>query len=228
MPWSLEEALPALAAKDSRMEAAIREIGGVTRMPMGGVFVTLVQSILGQQVSIKAADTVWQRMETALGQVTPQSVCACAPEALRGFGMSQRKAEYILGAAQAAVQGEIDYDALTDLDDEACISALTRLRGVGRWTAEMLLIFSLQRQNVMSYGDYGLRSGLCMLYHHKDMPEKRFRRYQRRFSPYGTAASLVLWAVAGGKAPQACGMPLRPARSPHNQNESANHFLPKA
>lgn len=99
MPWSLDEALPALAARDPRMAAAIREIGGVTRMPMGGVFVTLVQSILGQQVSIKAADTVWQRMETALGQVTPQSVCACTPETLRAFGMSQRKAEYILGAA---------------------------------------------------------------------------------------------------------------------------------
>ena len=216
MPWNLEEALPALAAKDPRMAAAIREIGGVTRAPMGGVFVTLVQSILGQQVSIKAADTVWQRMASALGQVTPDTVSACTPEVLRTFGMSQRKAEYILDAAQAAVRGDIDYGALADLDDEACIAALTRLRGVGRWTAEMLLIFSLQRQNVMSFGDFGLRSGLCMLYHHQDMPEKRFRRYQRRFSPYGTAASLVLWAVAGGKARQACAMPLRTSRH-HNE-----------
>lgn len=216
MPWNLEEALPALAAKDPRMAAAIREIGGVIRMPMGGVFVTLVQSILGQQVSIKAADTVWQRMASALGQVTPDTVSACTPEVLRTFGMSQRKAEYILDAAQAAVRGDIDYGALADLDDEACIAALTRLRGVGRWTAEMLLIFSLQRPNVMSFGDFGLRSGLCMLYHHQDMPEKRFRRYQRRFSPYGTAASLVLWAVAGGKARQACAMPLR---TPRHHNE---------
>ena len=216
MPWNLEEALPALAAKDPRMAAAIREIGGVIRMPMGGVFVTLVQSILGQQVSIKAADTVWQRMASALGQVTPDTVSSCTPEVLRTFGMSQRKAEYILDAAQAAVRGDIDYGALADLDDEACIAALTRLRGVGRWTAEMLLIFSLQRPNVMSFGDFGLRSGLCMLYHHQDMPEKRFRRYQRRFSPYGTAASLVLWAVAGGKARQACAMPLR---TPRHHNE---------
>ena len=216
MPWNLEEALPALAAKDPRMAAAIREIGGVIRMPMGGVFVTLVQSILGQQVSIKAADTVWQRMASALGQVTPDTVSACTPEVLRTFGMSQRKAEYILDAAQAAVRGDIDYGALADLDDEACIAALTRLRGVGRWTAEMLLIFSLQRPNVMSFGDFGLRSGLCMLYHHQDMPEKRLRRYQRRFSPYGTAASLVLWAVAGGKARQACAMPLR---TPRHHNE---------
>ena len=217
MPWNLEEALPALAAKDPRMAAAIREIGGVTRAPMGGVFVTLVQSILGQQVSIKAADTVWQRMASALGQVTPQSVSACSTDQLRTFGMSQRKAEYILGAAQAAVRGDIDYDALPGMDDAACIAALTRLRGVGRWTAEMLLIFSLQRQDVMSFGDFGLRSGLCMLYHHQDMPEMRFRRYQRRFSPYGTAASLVLWAVAGGKAPQACAMPLRTTPCHHNE-----------
>ena len=217
MPWNLEEALPALAAKDPRMAAAIREIGGVTRAPMGGVFVTLVQSILGQQVSIKAADTVWRRMAAALGQVTPQSVSACSTDQLRTFGMSQRKAEYILGAAQAAVRGDIDYDALPGMDDAACIAALTRLRGVGRWTAEMLLIFSLQRQDVMSFGDFGLRSGLCMLYHHQDMPEMRFRRYQRRFSPYGTAASLVLWAVAGGKAPQACAMPLRTTPCHHNE-----------
>ena len=75
--------------------------------------------------------------------------------------------------------------------------------------AEMLLLFSLQRQDVMSYGDYGLRVGLCRLYHHQDMPEERFRRYQRRFSPYGSAASLVLWEIAAGRAPEACALPLR-------------------
>lgn len=194
------------------MAAAIREIGPVLRAPMGGVFVTLVQSILGQQVSIKAADTVWQRLTARLGEVTPASVFALPVPELRALGMSQRKAEYIHGAAEAGVTGAIDYDALPELPDEDCIAALTRLRGVGRWTAEMLLLFSLQRQDVMSYGDYGLRVGLCRLYHHQDMPEKRFRRYQRRFSPYGSAASLVLWEIAAGRAPEACALPLRARR----------------
>lgn len=202
MSWNLEAALPYLARKDKRMAEAIAAIGDIHRQPMGGVFETLVQSILGQQVSIKAADTVWQRLLAAVGEVTPESIAACTSETLRACGMSQRKAEYILGAAQAAVEGRIDYDALATLPDEECIAQLTQLKGVGRWTAEMLLLFSLQRQDVMSYGDYGLRMGLCKLYHHQDMPPERFRRYQKRFSPYGSAASLILWEVnARGSAP---------------------------
>ena len=195
MSWNLEAALPYLARKDKRMAEAIAAIGSIHRQPMGGVFETLMQSILGQQVSIKAADTVWQRLLAAVGEVTPESIAACTSETLRACGMSRRKAEYILGAAQAAVEGRIDYDALAALPDEECIAQLTQLKGVGRWTAEMLLLFSLPRQDVMSYGDYGLRMGLCKLYHHQDMPPERFRRYQKRFSPYGSAASLILWEV---------------------------------
>lgn len=201
MSWNLEAALPYLAQKDKRMAEAIAAIGDIHRQPMGGVFETLVQSILGQQVSIKAADTVWQRLQAAVGEVTPASIAACEAEALQACGMSRRKAEYILGAAQAAVEGRIDYDALAALPNEVCIAQLTQLKGVGRWTAEMLLLFSLQRQDVMSYGDYGLRMGLCKLYHHQDMPPERFRRYQKRFSPYGSAASLILWEVTRGSAP---------------------------
>lgn len=198
MAWNLQDALPYLAAHDKRMAEVIDRLqaeGGLLRQPMGGVFETLVQSILGQQVSIKAADTVWQRLRALLGEVTPLTVSRCTEDELRALGMSSRKTQYILGAAEAGVSGSIDYDALADLPDEACIQQLTQLRGVGRWTAEMLLIFSLQRQDVMSYGDYGIRSGLCKLHHHQDMPPERFRRYQKRYSPYGTAASLILWEV---------------------------------
>lgn len=195
MAWNMEEALPYLAVRDKRMAEAIKIIGPMVRQPMGSVFETLVQSILGQQVSIKAADTVWRRLTERVGIVTPEALTALTPDELQTFGMSRRKAEYILGAAEASVTGKIDYDALDDLPDETCIQQLIQLRGVGRWTAEMLLIFSLQRQDVMSFGDYGIRSGLCKLYHHQDMPSERFRRYQKRFSPYGTAASLILWEV---------------------------------
>lgn len=195
MAWNLQEAMPYLSARDKRMAEAIKTIGSLVRQPMGGVFETLVQSILGQQVSIKAADTVWRRLTGSIGIVTPETLIALTPDALQTFGMSRRKASYILGAAEASITGQIDFDALDDLPDETCIQQLIQLQGVGRWTAEMLLIFSLQRQDVMSFGDYGIRSGLCKLYHHQDMPPERFRRYQKRFSPYGTAASLILWEV---------------------------------
>lgn len=204
MAWNLAEALPYLAAKDKRMAAAIEELGGMHREPTEGLFHGLVQSIIGQQISMRAADTVWQRLCTLLGEVTPTTVAAAEEAALQSCGMSLRKASYLHGAAEAFLDGRIDESALSAAPDEEVIGALTQLKGVGRWTAEMLLIFSLGRQDVMSFGDYGLRKGLCLLYHHQDMPQERFMRYARRFHPYGTAASLILWEIAGGKAPNAC------------------------
>lgn len=204
MAWKLEEALPFLARKDRRMAAAIAEIGCIRRTATPGLFQGLAQSIVGQQISMKVADTVWQRLCALLGEVTPECVASAEPSALCGCGMSARKATYLQGAAEAFLDGRIDEAALETAPDEAVIAALTQLKGVGRWTAEMLLIFTLGRQNVMSFGDFGLRKGLCMLYHHQDMPPERFQRYARRFSPYGTAASLVLWEIAGGRAPSAC------------------------
>lgn len=209
MAWNLAKALPALSRRDKRMAAAIQEIGSLMRQGTDDVFIALVQSIIGQQVSLKAADTVWQRLTALISSVTPEAVAALSEESLQSCGMSLRKAGYIRGAAQAIVSGQLDLDALSMMDDESVIHQLTQLRGVGRWTAEMLLIFALHRQDVMSYDDYGLRAGLCKLYHHQDMPRARFERYRRRFHPYGTAASLVLWAVAGGQAEAACALPIR-------------------
>lgn len=208
LSWNLDAALPYLAARDPRMAAAIAEIGGILRSPTDDVFLGLVQSIIGQQISLRAADTVYRRLQSALGEIMPETLCAASLDALCACGMSRRKAEYLSGAAQAVASGSLNLHELASSDDEACIRALTALRGVGRWTAEMLLIFSLGRPDVMSYDDYGLRSGLCRLYHHQSMPRERFERYRRRFSPYGTAACLVLWEIAGGRAPYACALPV--------------------
>lgn len=204
MAWRLEEGLPYLAKKDKRMAAAIEEIGLTMRPGVEGLFVGLVSSIIGQQISIKAADSIWRKLEAAMGEITPERLVQAGMDELRACGLSSRKAEYVHGVAEAVTSGALDLNALERAEDEEVIRELVKLRGVGRWTAEMLLIFSLQRQDVMSYDDYGLRSGLCRLYHHHDMPRERFERYRKRFSPYGTAASLVLWEIAGGKAPKAC------------------------
>lgn len=209
MPWNMEEALPYLSRKDARMAAAIEEIGEMMRTGVDDVFIALVQSIIGQQITLRAADTVWMRLQSLVSRVTPESVVGLGTTALTHCGMSRRKAEYIYDAAKAITAGQMNLDALHTMDDESVIRELTKLRGVGRWTAEMLLLFAFQRQDVMSYDDYGLRSGLCKLYHHQDMPRQRFERYHRRYHPYGSAASLVLWAIAGGKAEKACSKPIR-------------------
>ena len=93
-------------------------------------------------------------------------------------------------------------DALRRMDDSQVCHTLCRLHGVGVWTAEMLMLFSLQRQNIFSYDDLGIRRGLRMLYRHREVDRTRFERYRRRFSPYGSTASLYLWAVAGGALPE--------------------------
>ncbi len=214
MPWNIDKALPYLAEKDRRMATAIGEIGGVFRTGGEALFPALVQAIIGQQISLRAADTVWKRLVDTLGQVTPDTVANASIEQLQRCGMSFRKASYLLNNAQAVTSGQLDLDELPRLSDSEIIRRLVVLRGVGRWTAEMLLIFSLERQDVMSYDDYGLRSGLCKLYHHQTMSKERFERYRKRFSPYGTAASLVLWEIAGGRAPKACAMPIRGSSSP--------------
>ena len=204
MPWNLEEGLAYLARKDKRMAAAIGEIGMPSRSGADGLFEGLVSSIVGQQISMKAADSIWQKLVAAMGAITPERLARADMAELTACGLSGRKAEYIHGAAEAAISGSLNLNALEKADDETVIRELVKLRGVGRWTAEMLLIFSLRRQDVMSYDDYGLRMGLCRLYHHHDMPKERFERYRKRFSPYGTAASLMLWEIAAGRADKTC------------------------
>jgi len=127
---------------------------------------------------------------------------ALPAEAIRDCGASGRKAQYILEAARQFAEGRLDPAALASLPDEAVCAQLQTLPGVGRWTAEMLLLFSLQRPDVLSFGDFGIRRGLRMLYRHRELTPALFQRYRRRFSPYGSTASLYLWAVAGGALPE--------------------------
>jgi 3-methyladenine DNA glycosylase/8-oxoguanine DNA glycosylase len=110
--------------------------------------------------------------------------------------MSVRKAEYIKGIAEAAISGEVDFGTLHTLTDEEIIKKLSSLRGVGVWTAEMLLIFSLCRPDVVSYKDLAICRGMMNLYGLKELPIEKFERYKKRYSPYGSVASLYLWALS--------------------------------
>lgn len=185
-----------LKNKDKKLGAAIDRIGMIKREVTPDPFTALVSSIVSQQISSKAADTVWNRLETLLGTITPESIARTEMSEIQACGMSARKAGYIKGTAEAALSGQVDFAAIHTLSDEEIIKKLTLLHGVGVWTAEMLLIFSLCRPDVVSFKDLAICRGMMNLYGLKELPREKFERYRKRYSPYGSVASLYLWALS--------------------------------
>lgn len=166
---------------------------------MPDVFQALLHAIAGQQVSSRAQETVWRRLEAALGEPTPKAVLGAGAEALRGCGLSARKAAYMLSAAETFGSGRIDAALLERLPDAEVVRVLTTLPGVGVWTAQMLLLFSLRRPDVMCYEDYGLRNGCRLLLGLETIDRAAFQAFHARCSPYGSTASLYLWEVNRGR-----------------------------
>jgi 3-methyladenine DNA glycosylase/8-oxoguanine DNA glycosylase len=186
-----------LKRRDKKLGVVIDKIGIIRRKVTPDVFSALIQSVLSQQISTKAAQTVGNRMYTLLNNdLTPQSIANAGLDAIKGCGISGRKAGYIIGIADAALTGVVDFNSLHTLNDEEIVKKLTALNGVGAWTVEMLLIFSLCRPNVLSYGDLAICRGMMNLYGLKKLPKEKFERYRKRYSPYGSVASLYLWALS--------------------------------
>ena len=185
-----------LAARDPVLGAAIDRIGHIDRDVFPDLFEALINSIAGQQISGKALQTVWKRLCDAVGAVTPENLLAAGEERLRACGFSGRKANYMLSAARAVADGALDIHSLVEKDDEEVIRALTALPGVGRWTAEMLLTFSLQRPDVLAYDDFGIRKGMCRLYWLDSLTKQQFAEYRARYAPHSTVAALYLWNIA--------------------------------
>ncbi len=185
-----------LKSKDKKLAAAIERIGSIERSIIADPFAALISSIVGQQISSKAAHTVWNRLLELLGAVTPQNIAAADIGVIQSCGMTLKKAGYIKGIAEAAISGQVDFSTLDALTDEEIIKKLSALNGVGVWTAEMLLIFSLCRPDVVSYKDLAICRGMMRLYGHKELTRERFDRYRKRYSPYGSVASLYLWALS--------------------------------
>ena len=191
-----------LKRRDDQLGRAITEMGMIRRKVTPDPFTALVKAVISQQISTKAAETVTAGMTQSIGQpFDPQSILGIGLDAIRSFGMSERKAGYIMGIAQAALDGRIDFHGLRDLTDDEVMRQLTNLKGVGVWTAEMVLIFSLEREDVVSYTDLGIRRGMQRLYRLDSLSEEQFTAFARRYSPYGSVASLYLWHIAGQRAP---------------------------
>lgn len=190
-----------LKSRDPALGAAMDAIGHISRGVTPDLFVALVNSIIGQQISTKAQATIWQRIQDRHAPITAGRVAALPVEDLQSCGISFRKADYIKEIAASVLCGDLDLDLLSTLPDADLCERLCRIRGIGVWTAEMLMIFALQRPDVLSRDDLAILRGLRMLYRHRKITPALFARYKRRYSPHATVASLYLWAIAGGACP---------------------------
>ena len=183
-----------LAAADPVMAALIARYPDAVLADRGDPFQTLARAIVGQQISVKAADSVWARFAEFARHVTPGHVATLELEALAACGLSRRKAEYLRDLAGHFADGRIEPARWKKMDDEAVIVELTDVRGIGRWTAEMFLIFSLRRPDVWPVDDIGLQKAVALHYLGGERPTpKTLRRHGERHAPWRTVATWYLW-----------------------------------
>lgn len=185
-----------LCGQDRRLGQAIERIGRVERPVIPDMFTALISSIVHQQISNKAAATVWNRVVKRFGPVLPEAIAAIPLEDIQQCGMSLRKAGYIKSVARAIVSKELILPELNQLSDDEVIQKLSGLPGVGVWTAEMLMIFSMQRPDIVSWHDLAIRRGIMNLYGLSELKRSQFDEYRKHYSPYGSVASLYLWQIS--------------------------------
>ena len=176
------------------MKKLIPRFGDLQLVGRGDPFVTLARSIVGQQISVKAAQSVWTRFVTCVGCMDPAAVMNAQFSVLRAAGLSQRKAEYVQDLAHRFVSGSVDVTHWPEMDDEAIIDQLIEVRGIGRWTAEMYLIFNLGRPDVLPLADLGLQKALSINYNRaKPLSERRLRAITRLWAPWRSVATWYMW-----------------------------------
>ncbi|MHB8134739.1 MAG: DNA-3-methyladenine glycosylase family protein [Anaerolineaceae bacterium] len=191
-----QNAIQHLKNRDARLGKEMERIGRIEREIIPDLFPALVNCIVGQQISNKAAATVWNRMQDRFGEITPPMICIQTEEEIQKCGLTWRKAGHIKNIATAFLQGEIQLERLYLLSDDAVIQTLVKLPGIGVWTAEMILIFCLQRPDILSWGDLAIRRAISVLYAETNLTKARFNDYKTLFRPYGSVASLYLWQIA--------------------------------
>jgi DNA-3-methyladenine glycosylase II len=191
-----------LKSHDKVLGAAIDQIGHIYRAVDHDMFSSIIHHIIGQQISTRAQVTIWQRLIDRIGDINADNINSLELNELQKLGMTFKKAEYIKDFADKVRNKEFNINTLKDLSDEEIIKELSSLKGIGVWTAEMIMIFCLQRPDVVSFGDLAIHRGMRMLYHHRNIDRKKFEKCKKRYSPYGTVASLYLWAIAGGAIPE--------------------------
>ena len=176
------------------MARIMREHPKVFLVRRGEPFLTLARAIVGQQISVKAAQSVWDRLVACVGEVTPQGVLLKERKILRACGLSDRKTEYIADLAQHFADGAIHVHRWPEMSDEEIIAELVEVRGIGRWTAEMFLIFNLLRPDVFPLDDLGLQKGIRLAYFKgRKVSLRTMRRLGEAWRPWRSVATWYLW-----------------------------------
>ena len=186
---------------DPIMARAIERVGLCTLIPNPQLFETLVDAIISQQISVKAADAIMGRLRAALhaeanGMISPDALLSLEEDTLRAVGLSPQKMRYIRDLTERVVNGELDLERLSELDDEEVIHELVKVKGIGRWTAEMMLIFSLGRPDVLPVDDLGFLEGVREAYSLEVRPTpKEMRQRGEVWHPYRTFATWYMWGI---------------------------------
>jgi len=183
-----------LVKKDRVMKRLIPQFGSACLQSRGDAFVTLARSVVGQQISVKAAQTIWDRFACLTRQLTPAQVLRLKIDDMRAAGLSARKVEYLVDLALHFDDARVHVDDWSRMDDEAIIAELVAIRGIGRWTAEMFLIFHLMRPNVLPLDDVGLLNGISQCYFSGDAVSRSdAREVAQAWAPYCTVATWYIW-----------------------------------
>lgn len=183
-----------LREADPVLGALITRYKGLTLASRGDAFQTLARSIVGQQISVKAAQSVWDRFAVAVGDMHPHHVLKLSDIQLRGCGLSGQKVKYLRDLSERFAGGALDVGRWHDMDDETLITDLTQVKGIGRWTAEMFLIFYLTRPDVFPLGDLGLQRAMSLHYNKgRALPPRRVAALGKLWAPWRSVATWYLW-----------------------------------
>jgi DNA-3-methyladenine glycosylase II len=193
-PEYWDRAKRALRRNDPIMGAIIGRHPRVHIVARGDAFLTLARAIVGQQISVKAAQSVWNRLALVVPEMAPQHVLAQERPRLRACGLSDRKVEYIADLAQHFSDGTVHVARWPQMSDEEVIAELIQVRGIGRWTAEMFLMFNLMRPDVLPLDDLGLQKGIRVAYFKgRKISLKRMRKLGEQWRPWRSVATWYLW-----------------------------------
>jgi DNA-3-methyladenine glycosylase II len=194
VPAYWEDAKLELMKRDRIMRKLIPQVGDLHLIGRGEAFTTLARSIVGQQISIKAAETVWQRLLSICPKCTPQQILKAGNDKLSLCGLSKRKTEYIIDLAEHFRAKRVHADKWAEMEDEDVIAELVQIRGIGRWTAEMFLIFNMLRPNILPLDDLGLLKGISVNYFSGEpVSRSDAREVAANWEPWRTVATWYLW-----------------------------------
>jgi DNA-3-methyladenine glycosylase II len=194
VPAYWQDAKDELMKRDRIMRKLIPQFGDLHLIGRGEPFTTLARSIIGQQISVKAAESVWQRLLEICPKCAPAQILKAGSDNLASCGLSKRKAEYIVDLAEHFKAKRVHVDKWADMDDEDVINELIQIRGIGRWTAEMFLIFNLLRPNILPLDDVGLLKGISVNYFSGEpVSRSDAREVAANWEPWRTVATWYLW-----------------------------------